>query len=179
MGRHRPTPRSPETPPNLTWPEHTEPPRADDGQASPNQLKLNDTDKIGVQNAGRQSRGITGGRQRFGAFQVVPVDRRHARSPNRQTLDAALVVEVDAGVLSESGVDLSPQLCNQLIRQARAGLKSQDLTAPAIDHVKYVSLLGVEVGHPIVGLPPSEWEDSPEYGGELLVGHLPEPECLS
>src|SRR5215218_3362996 len=97
MGRHRPTPRYPETPPNLTWPELTEPPRADDGLASPNQLKLNDTDKIGVQNAGRQSRGITGGRQRFGGWEVVPVDRRHASSPNRQTLDAALVVEVDAG----------------------------------------------------------------------------------
>src|SRR5215216_3244143 len=37
------------------------------------------------------------GRQRFGAFQVVPVDRRHASSLNRQTLAAALMVEVDPG----------------------------------------------------------------------------------
>jgi hypothetical protein len=58
----------PTNPPNLTWPDLTEPPRGDDGQASANQLKLNDTDKIGVQNAGRQSSGSTGGRQRFGAF---------------------------------------------------------------------------------------------------------------
>ena len=87
--------------------------------------------------------------------------------------------DLDAGVLSEGGVDLLPQLSDQLIRQARARLKSQDLTAPAVDHVKYVSLLGVEVVHPIVGLPPSKWEDSPEDGGELLVGHVTEPERVS
>jgi hypothetical protein len=54
---------------------------------------------------------------------AVAPEAIHRGHPEQQA-----AANLDAGVLSERGVDLSPQLCDQLIRQARTRLKSQDLS---------------------------------------------------